>query len=155
MPDLPLAPAPPATAPGAGPVGLPALDAAPDAEAGIVLIGLDADRLLAGLGLAVLADDAGRVAVTVDRLRHGAPLGLAELVAHGAAHWHRTRPALAEACPEPRVSASVRQAWDTVARALGPVLGGAAPAARVHLIACWLRRADVDRAAHAARPDPA
>lgn len=149
-------PAPPAAAPGAGPVGLPALDATPDAEAGIVLIGLDADRLLAGLGLAVLADDAGRVAVTVDRLRHGTPLGFAELVAHGAAHWRAVRPALAAACPDPRASASVRQTWDGVARALGgSVLGGAGPATRVHLTACWVRRADVDLAARPARPDPA
>ncbi|CAA9404485.1 MAG: hypothetical protein AVDCRST_MAG66-1637, partial [uncultured Pseudonocardia sp.] len=108
--------------------------------------------LLAGLGLAGLADDAGAVAVTVDRLRHGVPLGFAELVARGAARWRAVRPALAETCPEPRVSASVRQAWDSTARALdGAVLTGAGPATRVHLIACWLRRVDVDRAA---RPGP-
>ncbi|GAA4294285.1 hypothetical protein GCM10023148_56530 [Actinokineospora soli] len=49
---------------------MPGVDDPVDTEVGVILLGLDADRLLAGLGLASLAEDPGRVAVTVDRVRH-------------------------------------------------------------------------------------
>ncbi|GGS31655.1 DUF6187 family protein [Actinokineospora fastidiosa] len=125
---------------------MPAVDDPVDTEVGIILLGLDADRLLAGLGMTSLADDPGRVAVTVDRMRHGRPgLDADGLVRAGAGYWRAIRPSIAAAYPEPAASASVRQSWNRAYRALDtPALGPIGLATRVYLTACWLRRADVD-----------
>ena len=125
---------------------MPAVDDPPETEVGIILLGLDADRLLAGLGMAALAEDAGRIAVAVDRVRHGRPgPDTAALVRAGAAFWLRMRPALEAAYPSPSRSASVRQAWNRAFGALGSgALGPVGMAARVYLTACWMRRAEVD-----------
>ncbi|MER6800196.1 DUF6187 family protein, partial [Amycolatopsis mediterranei] len=48
---------------------LPDVEAPAAVEAGVILLGLDADRLLAGLGLARLADDAALVTQVVDQAR--------------------------------------------------------------------------------------
>ncbi|MFC5286338.1 DUF6187 family protein [Actinokineospora guangxiensis] len=125
---------------------MPAVDDPPETEVGVILLGLDADRLLAGLGMAALAEDAGRIAVAVDRVRHGRPgPDTAALVAAGAQFWLRMRPALQRACPSPSRSASVRQAWNRAFGALGhEALGPVGTAARVYLTACWMRRSEVD-----------
>ena len=125
---------------------MPAVDDPPETEAGVVLLGLDADRLLAGLGMAALAEDAGAIAVTVDRMRHGRPgLDVDGLVRAGAGYWRAMRPVLESAYPSPAFSASVRQSWTRAYRTLDtPALGPVGTATRVYLTACWLRRAEVD-----------
>ena len=125
---------------------MPAVNDPPETEVGVILLGLDADRLLAGLGMASLAEDAGRIAAAVDRVRHGKPGADADaLLRAGVEYWLRMRPVLEAAYPSPSRSASVRQAWGRAFGALGPsVLGPVGVAARVYLTACWLRRSEVD-----------
>ncbi|MFC5064262.1 DUF6187 family protein [Actinomycetospora atypica] len=133
--------------------GLPALDASADEEIGIVLLGLDAERLLAGLGLS--CDDPGRdpalVALAVDRARHGAVDGvtLDDLVRRGTHHWTTWRPVLADAGLARIPVGSVRERWAAVASRTAHLeaLAERDAATRIHLTACWLRRADVDRCA--------
>ena len=133
--------------PSDGPFTLPMVDGSALAEAGVVLMGLDAERLLAGLGLAASDEDAGQVALRVDESRHAvagcAPFEV--LVDAGARRWHAARAALAAANRGRPASASLRQAWD------GALAGVARyeqqPAVRAFLAACWLRREDVDRCA--------
>jgi Family of unknown function (DUF6187) len=129
---------------------LPNVGATADSEVGVILLGLDAVRLLTGLGLAVLADDPGRVAVTVDLLRHGpAALDAAGFAEGGARYWCDVRARLAGALPDVPMSADPRGHFERVHLALGS--GGLGGATRTYLAACWLRRADVDIAARAAR----
>ncbi|MEJ2888613.1 DUF6187 family protein [Actinomycetospora aeridis] len=129
-------------------MSLPGEDAAPDEEAGVVVLGLDAEALLLGLGLAALRgdeggdDDPALVATTVDLVRHGVPdaPGRDELLARGAACWSARRPDFAPATTAPAVG-SVRAAWAAL-RDLPDAT--APPAVRTYLVACWIRRADID-----------
>jgi len=90
---------------------LPDLDASGSAEAGVILLGLDADRLLAGLGLARLADDPALVTQVVDQARHGgAGFDLAGLVTAGLRAWDALRPRLA-APPGATTPGSLRTEW--------------------------------------------
>jgi hypothetical protein len=126
---------------------LPAVDDPPLTEAGIILMGLDPDRLLAGLGLATADDDPGQVALAVDRCRHGvgAHPPMDALVAAGGRRWRQATAALDAAGLLPSRSASLRQAWEHTLRLLAAVdLGGAGPATYAYLAACWLRRDAVD-----------
>ncbi|OLF10317.1 DUF6187 family protein, partial [Actinophytocola xanthii] len=80
---------------------LPSVDDDPDTELGVLLMGLESPRLLAGLGVAVLGEAGDPVSATllVDQLRHGTrdhPT-LASAVAAGAGRWRAVRPALAAA----------------------------------------------------------
>ncbi|MEO3977670.1 DUF6187 family protein [Streptomyces sp. CAU 1734] len=125
------------------------------AETGVILMGLDAERLLAGLGMATLADDPAQVALAVDRVRHGvtAPVTFDALVAAGAHRWHSARTALAEVDRTPPAPASLRRSWDRTLRLIAHCdLGGPGPATTAHLAACWLRREEID--SRAARPAP-
>lgn len=124
---------------------LPDLDVAAEEEAGVILLGLDPDRLLAGLGFAGLADDPGLVTQVVDRARHGGfSAGHAELVAEGARRWRRLRPAVA-AAPAKVATGSLRREWrDTTAR-VAVAVPDTGPASRAYLTACWIRREEIDR----------
>ncbi|HYN97128.1 MAG TPA: DUF6187 family protein [Pilimelia sp.] len=136
---------------------LPAVDDPAGTETGVILLGLDADRLLAGLGMATLADDPALVALAVDHARHDADarLSFAALIEAGARRWRSARPALASAALGTPTPASLRQAWTRTLRTLAGAdpEGEAGPATRAYLAACWLRREDVDRCA-AARAAP-
>ncbi|WP_436497742.1 DUF6187 family protein [Actinokineospora sp. HUAS TT18] len=124
---------------------LPALDAPPSTETGVMLLGLDPERLLACLAVVTLADDPGQVAMLVDHVRHGgAHLTMPDLVAAGASRWRDIRPGLAAADPSPTVSASVRQTWDRTHATIAAEFTDTGPACLVYLTACWLRRADID-----------
>jgi hypothetical protein len=153
---------------------MPAVDQPALTEIGVILSGLAADRLLAGLGLGTTtsawsyveptqpglvelvlgasadADDPALVTLLVDQLRHRDPAAMAEATAIGAHRWRMARPGLAAVDRGPSVSASVRQAWQ---RALLTVraadLGDTAisPAAHAYLAACWLRCTEIDTAA--------
>jgi hypothetical protein len=126
---------------------LPAVDDPASVEVGVILMGLDAERLLAGLGVAALGDDATLAVLVVDQARHGLPpdLSMAALVDGGTRRWRAARPELAAADPGGPPSAAVRRAWaraaDTVAAAAPPDWG---PASHAYLTACWLRRTEVD-----------
>lgn len=126
---------------------MPSVDAPASTEVGVILLGLDAERLLAGLGLAALADDPATVALSVDHVRHGAPLRLVanELVAAGCTRWTEARAAIAEEAAGMPTSASPRQAWPLAQRAVDavdPLVTG--PASRAYLTACWLRRNEIN-----------
>jgi hypothetical protein len=133
---------------------MPAVDHPALTEVGVILSGLDTDRLLAGLGTACAdptIDDPTPVAMAIDRLRHSDSAAMAEAVAAGGRRWRTARPALAAVDPGPSVSASIRQAWQ---RALLTVLAAHSertpeltPAMRAYLAACWLRHTEVDRVA--------
>jgi hypothetical protein len=127
---------------------MPSVDAPASTEIGVILLGLDAERLLAGLGMATLADDPATVALSVDHTRHGAALRFATdmLVEAGCRRWTAASPALAEATRGLHPSASPRQAWPQAERAVDtvdPLTTG--PACRAYLTACWLRRNEIDR----------
>ncbi|MEU8774903.1 DUF6187 family protein [Streptomyces sp. NPDC048606] len=117
-------------------------------EIGVMLMGLDADRLLAGLGMAALADDPAQVALAVDRVRHGvtAVLGFDALVEAGLHRWRSARGAIEAAGAQGPAPVSLRRAWDQAMRLLAYCdLGDVGPATLAHLAACRLRQDEIDR----------
>ncbi|MFD9893992.1 DUF6187 family protein [Amycolatopsis sp. NPDC059027] len=133
---------------------LPSIDDPASTEIGVILMGLAAERLLAGVGLACLADDPALVTLAVDQAHHGAldRLGTAALVEAGRTRWRSVRPAI-EAGPEVTAAGSLRQEWDRTTERVTAAVPGLGPASAAYLTACWLRRADVDRLA-VGRPEP-
>ncbi|MFE6617062.1 DUF6187 family protein [Amycolatopsis sp. NPDC057786] len=126
---------------------LPSIDDAPSTEAGVILLGLDARRLLAGVGLARLADEPALVALAVDQARHGAlDLGTEALVEAGILRWRAVRP-LIEAGPEMASAGSLRREWEHATARVTATVTGLGPASVSCLAACWLRRDDIDDAA--------
>ncbi|MEC3976943.1 DUF6187 family protein [Amycolatopsis sp. H20-H5] len=124
---------------------LPAIDDDPATEQGVILLGQDAGRLLAGLGLASLADDPALVTLAVDRIRHGSldhlkPPGLVEL---GVTRWLSVRGSL----PGPEVAdgGALRKVWERAMRIVSRSVDHTGPASLSYLAACWLRRDDVDK----------
>lgn len=134
---------------------MPAVDDPPTVEAGIVLQGLDAERLLAGLGLAALADDPALVTLAVDRLRHDARGALTtdQLVVLGARRWRTARAALASVSGSAALTGSPRRAWAQAARVVHAAWEkdasntGLSAACAVYLTACWIRRDEIDELA--------
>ncbi|MEE1796406.1 DUF6187 family protein [Streptomyces sp. BE308] len=134
---------------------LTAVDEPALTETGVMLMGLDAERLLAGLGLATLADDPAQVALAVDRVRHDVPAfpGFDALVDAGARHWRSIRTVIATADSRPPAPASLRRAWDEALRMLTYCdLGESGSATVAHLAACWLRQDEIDRFAQRLAP---
>jgi Family of unknown function (DUF6187) len=121
---------------------LPALGDPPSTEVGVILLGVEAGQLLAGLGLASLAEDPATVTLLIEQIRHaGVPrLALGHLVEIGADRWRAARDGLPAGLVR---TASLREAW---AQAYDAVRArpGCAPAAAVYLTACWLRRVEID-----------
>ncbi|MGW4272005.1 DUF6187 family protein [Streptomyces seoulensis] len=119
-------------------------------ETGVMLMGLEAERLLAGLGMAALADDPAQILLTVDRVRHGvgATVSFEALVEAGARRWREARPVLAAVGGPAPAPAALRTAWNETLRMFAHCdLGGPGPATTAHLAACWLRREEIDRLA--------
>jgi hypothetical protein len=129
--------------------GLPSVDDPASTEVGVILMGLDAERLLAGLGLASLADDPALVTLAVDQARHEALSGLTigSLAEAGAHRWRSVRDAFAEAVPAGSLSGSLRQEWVQTTKLLTGPAGETGPATLAYFVACWLRRDEVDRRA--------
>jgi len=137
---------------------LPAIDDDPETEIGVLLMGFEPERLLAGLGVASgnLAGEPATVTMYVDQLRHGArdDRTLADALAAGAARWRAARAGLTAVQVRPGTqSAALRQLWVAAAAGLAAV-GDTAPglrtssdAERVYLVACWLRRQEITRTA--------
>lgn len=82
---------------------LASIDDPDGTEVGVILLGLDAERLLAGVGSARLADDdTALVTQAVDQARHEvAGPRYADLIAAGRARWRAVR-ASSRACPSRR-----------------------------------------------------
>ena len=137
---------------------LPEVDAPASTETGVILMGLEADRLLAGLGLAALADDPTLVTMVVDQARHGALLGMTTeaLLALGRDRWRSVRDAVDQAARSIVTSAALRVRWGQALQAVAAAdLGELGPASRAYLAACWLQRFDVDRHLEGHRGVPA
>jgi hypothetical protein len=128
---------------------LPPVDQPAATETGVILAGLDTDRLLAGLGLASLGDDPTLVTLLVDQLRHGGgELTMDVALRIGAHRWHTVSRTLAAAGHGTSVSGSVRQAWAAAMRVVDAADTGAlGPAGRAYLAACWLRHDGIDELA--------
>jgi hypothetical protein len=127
----------------------PGLDDPPSTEVGVILMGLGADRLLAGLGVAELAGADGDPTATTlltDQVRHGGHAGISAqaAIAAGARRWVAARERLAPAGgPFP---VALRTAWAASLAAVGAAgLGDLGPASRSYLAACRLRHSEVDR----------
>ncbi|WP_328450705.1 DUF6187 family protein [Amycolatopsis sp. NBC_00438] len=126
---------------------LPEIDAPPGTEVGVILLGLEPDRLVAGLGFARLADDPALVTQAVDRARHGVfTADLAGLAAAGLAQWRTLRP-LVDAVPGRPEAGALRQEWTNSAARVANAVPDIGPAARAYLTACWIRRDEIDRLA--------
>jgi Family of unknown function (DUF6187) len=134
------------------PFALPALDDPPSTEVGVILLALDAEHLLAGLGLAALSDDPAAVTLLVDQVRHVGRVQLeaGHLVAAGIRRWRAGRAMLAEPAGQP--SAWPRHAWPSAYRAVAET-GQSGPATIGYLTACWLRAAEIDAYAVAEIPE--
>jgi Family of unknown function (DUF6187) len=127
---------------------LPAVDDPPSTEAGVILLGLDTEHLLAGLAVAALADDPAAVTLLVDQAWHGgaASLAVRPLVAAGASRWRTVRVALLAAQGRGAGMAGPRLAWAQAYAALARCdTGPLGPATAAYLTACLLRHAEVDR----------
>ena len=126
---------------------LPAVDDSASTEIGVILLGLDAEQLLAGLAVAGLADDPAAVTLLVDHARHSGvaslPVGL--LVAVGVRRWRAVRASLI-AAGQDEFGASPRLAWARAYSALAQAgIGELGPATAVYLTACLLRHTEMDR----------
>ncbi|WP_410623582.1 DUF6187 family protein [Amycolatopsis sp. cmx-8-4] len=126
---------------------LPSIDDPDATEVGVILLGLDAERLLAGVGFARLADDPALVTQAVDQARHevAAP-GYAGLIAAGRDRWRAVRVAIGS-LPVAVNPASPRRAWAETAAHVAAAVPDAGPASISYLTACTLRRREVDRLA--------
>ncbi|WP_414940668.1 DUF6187 family protein [Amycolatopsis sp. cmx-11-51] len=133
---------------------LPSVDDDPSTEAGVILMGLDAERLLAGVGLARIADEPALVALAVDQARHDAlALDIDALIEAGITRWRAVRPLIA-AGPEMTAAGSLRKEWVQTTARVTATVPGSGPASVACLAACWLRRDDVDRfAEHGRTPE--
>ena len=121
---------------------LPACDDQPSTEIGVVVMGLPARHLLAGLGGSTLADDAVQVTLLVDYLRHGGAYALTfgQLVEAGISRWRVARPQLDNVGLVRRYP--LRQAWNPAYAAVSR-LGYPAATGAVYLTACWLRASEI------------
>jgi hypothetical protein len=135
---------------------MPAVDQPALTEVGVILSGLDTDRLLAGLGVAAADNEPTAAVLRVDRLRHDDPGAMADAVVAGAWLWLAVRDVLAAKDQLPSVSASIRQAWDrslrTARAAEQDITEPIGLAGRAYLAACWLRCSEVDRLARQLPP---
>lgn len=126
---------------------LPYLDADRISEAGLILMGLDAERVLAVLGTATLVTDLGAALLAVDAAWHAGEIRvpLATAVRIGAEQWRQHRPALARHDDGRPRSGAPREAWASahaVATAVLPAATGPTVAACVAV--CWFRREEFD-----------
>ncbi|MEV6647295.1 DUF6187 family protein [Amycolatopsis sp. NPDC051371] len=126
---------------------LPDVDAPSGTEVGVILLGLEPERLVAGLGFARLADDPALVTQAVDHARHGVfSADLAGLAKAGLAQWRTLRPLIAD-MPARSSPGALRQEWvNSAARVAGAVPATGA-AVLAYLTACWIRRDEIDRLA--------
>ena len=126
---------------------LPDVDAPGATEAGIILLGLDADRLLAGLALARLADDPALVTQVVDQARHGsARFGLGGLLESGREHWLALRDQVGDP-PSTSSPGSLRREWERRLDLVAAAVPGAGAGTIAYLTACALRGTEVDQLA--------
>lgn len=131
---------------------LPACDDPPTTEIGVIVMGLPAEQLLAGLGLAAMVDDPAAVVLLMDRVRHAGAIEFTreQCVAAGLDRWRSARPELTAAGKPPQSAASLRHVWADAHDLAGRCfIGALSPASIVYLAACWLRAPEVDAYADA------
>ncbi len=141
---------------------LPSVDEDPDTELGVLLMGFGAGAAARRAGVAAAGsddpdDDPAAATLLVDQLRHGARLDLTMAAAFtaGATRWRGARPYLEAADPDPGLrSAALRRLWAAALTAVGNAGLTLGHAERVYLAACWLRRAEIDRAVEDDRGTP-
>jgi Family of unknown function (DUF6187) len=136
---------------------LPACDDPPSTEVGVIVMGLPAEQLLAGLGMAALAGDPVAVTLLMDQVRHGGAveITLEHLVAVGLDRWRSVQPELAAAGAPNQHAASLRHAWAQAYGALDRCeIGTRGPATTVYLAACWLRAPEIEKYAAASETSP-
>ncbi|MEQ0565872.1 DUF6187 family protein [Amycolatopsis sp. NEAU-NG30] len=128
---------------------LPEVDAPAATEAGVILLGLDADRLLAGLAVARLADDPALVTQVVDQARHGsAAFGLGGLLESGREHWLALRDRVGGP-PSTSSPGSLRREWERRLELVAAAVPGAGAGTIAYLTACALRGTEIDQLAAA------
>lgn len=126
---------------------LPSVDEDPDTELGVLLMGLGAERLLAGLGVAGPDSDPATTTLVVDQLRHRArhDMSLQAALDVGGERWRAARLRLAAAAPANEVrSAALRKLWAAAMRTATDAGVASGRAELVYLTACWLRRDEID-----------
>lgn len=126
---------------------LPSVDEDPDTELGVLLMGLGARRLLAGLGVAGPASDPATTMLVVDQLSHRArhDMSLEAALAAGGERWRVARPRLTAVAPGNEVrSAALRKLWAAAVRTVTTADVARDRAELVYLAACWLRRDELD-----------
>lgn len=137
---------------------LPAVDDEPATEIGVLLMGLESERVLAGLGVAAQDGDPAATTLVVDQLRHGVrpDLTFAAALATGAVRWQAARSRLSDAAPVAGVrSAALRRQWSAAVDVVAAADVAVGAAQRVYFAACWLRRAQIDQlCTRAAVTDP-
>jgi hypothetical protein len=127
---------------------LPACDDPPSTEIGVIVLGLPAEQLLAGLGMATLADDPAAVAMVIDQVSHrgSASITADHLIAVGLDRWRSVQPALDALGAANHGVTSLRHAWGNAFGALSRCeIGARGPAAAVFLTACWLRAEEIGK----------
>jgi len=126
---------------------LPALDADPLSESGVILMGLDARRLLAVLGVATLTAHPSSALLLVDEAAHqgAACIPFDAAVKAGAGQWRMHRPALIAADDGKPRSGAPREAWASAyAHVVWTLDRHAAPTILACLAAAWFRREEIN-----------
>ncbi len=127
---------------------LPYLDVEADSEVGVLLLGLDSERLLMGLGLAVMTAAPEDVALLTDKLTHHGRVTISaeDARARGKQAWRAAYKLLVAAGRGERRSGSPREAWAGAVATVSAVLGSPAdPASCAYVAACWYRREEMVR----------
>lgn len=120
----------------------PSIDDDPLTEIGVILMGLDDQRLLAGLGIAESVDEPSIATLLVDQARHGVleSASLSDLVERGSDRWRVVRPTLMKSRGEAMISGALRQVWTEAFRVVAECEVDWTNTTEVtYLTACWLR----------------
>jgi Family of unknown function (DUF6187) len=127
---------------------LPACDDPSSTEIGVIVMGLPVEQLVAGLGMAALADAPAGISLLMDQVRHSGSVSFTHdhLVAAGLDKWRAVQPALGATGPRNHRTGSLRTAWTQAYGALSQCeIGAMGPAVALYLTACWLRATEIDR----------
>jgi hypothetical protein len=126
---------------------LPHVDASAEAELGVVLMGMDVERLILALGFEALFSEPASVLLTVDHLIHHelATITAAQARAAAADAWKQASLRL-PVIPHTNLSGNPREAWEHSLQAVRSALGeGRSATQYIYLAACWFRRSEVTR----------
>jgi hypothetical protein len=122
------------------------VDASAEAEFGVVLMGMDVERVLLALGLAALYSEPADVLRAVDHLVHRDMMVTTAIQARAAAAvvWTKAAPLL-PVTSSTTLSGSPREAWEFCLRVVRSSLESWPSTLHLYLAVCWFRRAEVTR----------